>query len=207
MAISTATDGAASLAPQIQGRVVLHNISWEQYEGLLEIFGSGHPSLRLTYLEGTLEIMATSPEHERQKTVLSRLLEMWAVERNVPLTGYGSATFHKRAVERGLEPDECYVVGPRLVDMPDIAIEVVYRHAGINKLEVYAGLGIPEVWFWMDARIVVFRLVGEQYERQEGSTFLPDLDLVELSAFALRSDATDQTELVRAYRDALRTKV
>ena len=207
MAISTATDGDSLIARQIEGRLLLHDISWEQYEKLLELFGNDHPSLRLTYLEGALEIMATSPEHERQKKVLGRLLEMWAVERNVPLTGYGSATFNKRAKERGLEPDECYVLGSRLVDMPDIAIEVVYRHGGINKLEVYAGLGIPEVWFWMDARLVVFRLVGEQYERQEGSTFLPDLDLVELSAFALRSDTTDQTELVRAYRDALRSKV
>jgi Uma2 family endonuclease len=131
---------------------------------------------------------------------------MWAVERNVPLIGYGSATFRKRAKERGLEPDECYVIGRRLVDMPDLAIEVVYRHGGIDKLEVYAGLAIPEVWFWMEAHLVVFHLAGEQYERRDRSELLTGLDLEQLSAFVLRCDETNQTEIVRDYRDALRTK-
>jgi Uma2 family endonuclease len=90
--------------------------------------------------------------------------------------------------------------------MPDIAIEVVYRHGGIDKLVVYAGLGIPEVWTWMEGQLVVFRLTDGQYERQEGSSFLPNLDLAELASFARRCYATEQTELVRQYRDALRAK-
>src|SRR5262245_45501552 len=124
MAISTATDGASLLAQQVEGRVVLHNVSWEQYEGLLQLF-DGRRSLRLTYVEGALEIMTTSAVHENQKKVIARLLEMWAVECNAPLTGYGSATFRNRAMECGLEPDECYVLGPRLIHVPDLAIEVV----------------------------------------------------------------------------------
>jgi Uma2 family endonuclease len=204
MAITVSTGG--SMAQAIDGRVLLHNVSWERYEGLLDLLGDDYPNLRLTYLEGTLEIMATSPEHELQKKVIARLLEMWAVERNVPLTGYGSATFRKRAKERGLEPDECYVIGRRLVDMPDLAIEVVYRHGGIDKLEVYVGLAIPEVWFWMEARLVVFHLVGERYERRDRSELLTGLDLEQLSAFVLRCDETNQTEIVREYRDALRAK-
>jgi hypothetical protein len=30
-----------------------------------------------------------------------------ALERDVPLNGYGSTTFRKRAKERGIDPDEC----------------------------------------------------------------------------------------------------
>jgi len=48
--------------------------------------------------------MTTSRYHEIVKTIVARLLEMWAVELDVSLTGYGAATFRKRAKERGLEP-------------------------------------------------------------------------------------------------------
>src|SRR5580765_1574164 len=106
------------------GPAVLHSVPWEQYDGLVTLLGNDHPSLRLTYLMGTLEIMTTSPAHEHLKKIIARLIELWALERNVRLNGYGAATFRKQAKERGLEPDECYTLG-ELVDVPDIAIEVV----------------------------------------------------------------------------------
>jgi Uma2 family endonuclease len=97
--------------------VILHNVSWQRYEALLELLGDDYPGLRLTYLKGALQIMATSAYHEQLKTTIARLLEMWAVERDVHLNGHGAATFRKQAKERGLEPDECYVLGD-LVDCP-----------------------------------------------------------------------------------------
>lgn len=86
--------------------------------------------------------------------------------------------------------------------MPDIAIEIVHKHGGIDKLEVYAGLGVPEVWFWETERIVPYRLVGEAYERRDTSELLPGLDLGQLSGFI--RDAADQTSAAQAYRLALR---
>jgi Uma2 family endonuclease len=186
------------------GPVTLYGVSWEQYEALLDALGNDHPSLRLTYCEGTLEIMTTLPEHERLKKLIARLLELWALERDVALEGYGSATFRKRAKERGLEPDECYVIGRRLEDVPDIAIEVVHRHGGIEKLDVYVGLGIQEVWYWEDERLVPYALRGATYERCDASELLPELDLAELGAFVRRGD--DQTTTLRDYRDALRQR-
>ena len=184
------------------GRIVLHNVSWERYEALLQLLGDDYPALRMTYLEGTLEIMTTSPEHEQLKKMIARLLELWALERDVRLEGYGAATFRKRAEERGLEPDECYVLG-ELGDVPDIAIEVVHRHGSIDKLDVYAGLGVPEVWYWESRELVVYRLVGRTYERRESSQVLPNLDVAQLSAVV--ASAEDQTAAVRAYRALIRT--
>jgi Uma2 family endonuclease len=178
---------------------VLNSVPWAQYEGLVELLGNDHPSLRLTYLRGTLEIMTTSPLHEHLKTLIARLVELWALERNVRLNGYGAATFRKQAKERGLEPDECYTLGA-LVDVPDIAIEVVHRHGGIDKLDVYAGLGVKEVWFWENGRLCAYHLEGEAYVADARSKLLPDLDLAELSSFVVEGD---QTDAVRAYRDAL----
>lgn len=204
------------------GPVVLHNVSWEAYEAILAALGDEHPTLRLTYLEGTLEIMTTSRYHETIKTILARLIEMWAVERDVSLSGYGAATFRKRAAARGLEPDECYVVDPAplppdpreedLPEVPDIAIEVVHKHL-VDKLAVYSGLGVREVWTWdrgsrtggsPTGRIVVHVLADGRYEVRESSAVLPDLDLAELARF-VRPDVP-QTELVKHYRDALRGK-
>jgi Uma2 family endonuclease len=187
-----------------EGRIVLRGVSWERYEALLATLGDDFHGLRLTYLEGTLEIMITSRRHERIKTILARLLEMWAVERDVVLEGYGAATFRKREAQRGLEPDECYMLDPER-EFPDLAIEVVHTHGGVEKLDVYAGLGVREVWFREDDRIDVHVLVEGRYEQRTTSAVLPSLDLAQLAAFVLRGvDHDNQTALVRAYRDALR---
>ena len=83
------------------------------------------PGVRMTYLRGALELMSPSRLHEDVKTRLARLLELWALERDVPLYGYGSTTFRVEPRERGLEPDECYVVGQPMAEVPELAIEVV----------------------------------------------------------------------------------
>jgi Uma2 family endonuclease len=197
--MATAAPIATDL-PQRDGAVVLHGVTWERYEALLRLLGDDYPALRMTYLEGTLEIMTTSPLHERLKKMLARLLEQWAVEKGRTLNGYGAATFRKKAKERGLEPDECYVLGD-LVDVPDLAIEVVHTSGGIDKLDVYAGLGVKEVWFWDNGGLAVYHLVGDAYEPRPRSELLPDLDLAQLSSFV---NTNDQTAAVRAYRDALR---
>jgi Uma2 family endonuclease len=187
-----------------EGRVVLHGVSWERYEALLAALGDDYPALRMTYLEGTLEIMTTSPTHERIKKVIARLLEIWALERDVVFNGYGAATFRKREPKRGLEPDECYVLG-ELKDVPDLAIEVVHTHGGIDKLSVYAGLRVREVWFWEDGTFGVYALAGDVYSRNEKSVLLPALDIAELAAFVRRAvEAPDQTAVVRAYQNVLR---
>jgi Uma2 family endonuclease len=198
------SDVAPELPPAVAGGpVVLNGVSWECYESMLELLGDEHPSLRLTYREGALEIMTTSPEHERLKTLIARLLELWALECGVRLEGYGAATFRKQAKQRGLEPDECYVLTD-LRDVPDIAIEVVHRHGGIDKLDVYAGLGIPEVWFWERERLVPYVLAGEAYEARERSQLLPALDLVMIADIVL--NARDQTSALVAYRERLRAE-
>ncbi len=186
------------LAPGEQ-RFLLHGITWEQYETLRA--ATDHlPGLRMTYLEGVLELMSPSRDHETVKKCLARLLEIYAVERDIPLNGYGGTTFRKRANERGLEPDECYALGP-MREVPDIAIEVVFSSSGIDKLEVYRGLDVPEVWFWEDGQVSIWQLGPAGYQAAARSRILPDLDLPQLLAFVTPDD---QTAAVRAYRDALR---
>lgn len=127
------------------------------------------------------------------------------LERGVDLRGFGSTTFRREAQRRGLEPDECYKLGKLEEDgLPDIAIEVVVSRGLVDRMEVYAGLGVVEVWVWQPstAAIAVNRLVDGAYQQCERSEVLPALDLAELAKF-MRS-GENQTALVRAYQAVLR---
>ena len=57
--------------------VVVHGVSWEQYETLRAALDD-IPGLRMTYLEGALEIMSPSSRHEHIKKMVARLVECFA---------------------------------------------------------------------------------------------------------------------------------
>jgi len=202
--ISAGASSPARPAPALDGdqRVYLHDVTWDGYEAILAIRGD-RSGVRITYLEGELEIMSPSRGHERIKKTLARLVEAYAEERGLELGGVGSWTIKKESEERGAEPDECYVLGPiEGREQPDLAIEVVWTSGGIDKLEVYRGLGVKEVWFWEEGVISVHELVGRVYEPRPRSVLFPDLDLATLAAFA---EKPLQTQAVREYRAWLRS--
>jgi Uma2 family endonuclease len=187
-------------------RFVLHDVPWSAYVALRDALDD-HSSLKMTYLRGALELMRPSLLHEEAKTIIARLVEVWAMERDVDLRGFGGATFRHEAKERGLEPDECYKLGKLDEDgVPDIAIEVIVTTSLVDKMAVYAGLGVPEVWEWRPSTkaIVVHRLIGERYERRDRSEVLPQLDLAELSQFVQPGES--QTRLAKQYQAALRSR-
>jgi len=179
--------------------VVMHGVDWRTYGPLRELLDS--PGIRLTYLSGALEIMSPSRRHEHEKTTIARMIEAFALERDFPLRGYGSTTFRQEARERGLEPDECYCVGHELDDAPDIALEIVVTTGGIDKLEVYRGLGVPEVWIFKDGRFLLFHLQGEAYQPMVASVLVPALDFAAIEELV---KLDDQHAAVKAFRDRLR---
>ena len=183
---------------------MLHGVPWWTYVALRDALDD-HVGVKMTYLEGTLELMSPSLLHEDAKKIIARLIETWAMERDVDLRGFGGATFRKEAKERGLEPDECYKLGAIAEDgVPDIAIEVIVTSGLVDKLSVYAGLGVPEVWTWSPgaSAIEVNQLAGGRYVVHERSAIVPSLDLAELSRFIRPGES--QTQLAKAYQAALR---
>jgi Uma2 family endonuclease len=177
-------------------------VSWEQYEALLDDIGDDFPGLHITYLEGTLEIMSPSRRYESNKTNIGLLLEAYFQETRIRFYGLGSTTFRKKAKARGAEPNECYCIETEKESL-DIAIEVVKTSGGINKLEVYQGLEVPEVWFWKNDRFSVYRLRDSQYEQVLRSEFLPNLDLDVLASFVVQPEPLDA---VLDFREAIRAK-
>lgn len=182
-------------------RLILSGVSWQQYE-TLRLTLDNFPGLRMTYLEGMLEIMTPSPEHEMSKTVIARLVERYADEMEINLNGLGSTTFRKQAKARGLEPDECYCVG-EVKEIPDIAIEVTISSGGIDKLAVYQVLGVPEVWFWQGGKFSLYRLREQGYEVIAKSEFIPELDLSLLARYVRPSD---QFQAVKDFLNAVRSQ-
>lgn len=176
-------------------RILIHDVTWEQYEQLIEMFDD-RAGPRISYLEGTLEIMSPGPRHEDKKTLIARLLELHALVRGIRFYGLGSTTYRQRAKKRGLEPDECYFIGSRDDAFPHLAIEVALSSGGIDKLSIYAGLGVREVWFWHGDRLTLHRLEGDVYVDADRSSVLPDLDLANLVEH-VRMD--DQDAAVRAW--------
>ena len=183
-------------------RFLLHDVPWAAYVALRDALeGSG---TRMTYLEGSLELMSPSETHEEETRLIARLIDAWADHQDVDLRGFRSTTYRQEIEKRGLEPDECYTVGPKVADAPpQIAIEVVVSSPLLDKLEVYAGLGVREVWVWRSARreLVVHRLVGGSYEKHSRSEILPELDLSLLAAHVRAGES--HTALVKQYRAAL----
>jgi Uma2 family endonuclease len=150
-------------------RVILHGITWDQYEAVLAMRGESS-SVRIAYFRGELELMSPSRDHESIKTGIARLVEAYAEERGLRLDRSGSMTLRDRPKERGVEPDECYEIdGPKA--FPDFAIEVMWTGGGLDKLEIYRGFGVREVWIWRDGNIEVYGLGSEGFGESRKARF------------------------------------
>jgi Uma2 family endonuclease len=193
---------AASTIPPTMAaeqRILINGVSWKDYVILREALDT--PGLRMTYLQGSLEIMSPSLAHERTKKALARLIELYAFLQRLPLNGYGSTTFRREAKQRGAEPDECYCVRGRQLDegeFPDIVLEVIETSPLLDKLEVYRGFAVAEVWLFGDGGFELHRLAGDHYEKISRSTLLPELDMTVIAELAAWPD--QQEALVELQR-------
>jgi Uma2 family endonuclease len=182
-------------------RIVLTSVPWSHFEIQLALRGD-RSSPRIAYLDGAMELMAPSKGHEQTKSYIGRLIEVFALERGLDLTPYGGWTLKESKDLAGAEPDESYIVGAdQSKPWPDLVIEVIWSHGGLNKLEIYRRLRIPEVWVWKSGVLSVHVLRGTAYELADHSAVFPDLDLALLASFL---DHPSATAAMRAYRDALR---
>lgn len=178
--------------------MVIYGVRWKDYVILREALDT--PGLRMTYCEGTLELMSPSRTHELNKKSIARFVELYAFLRRLPLIAYGSTTFRAEVKERGAEPDECYCVGRQMKDgeFPDIVLEVIHASPLLDKLRVYQGFGVPEVWLFRKGAFELYRLGGDAYERIERSGFLPELDFALIARLAVREDQHEALDELRA---------
>jgi Uma2 family endonuclease len=194
----------------------LSGISWQTYETLLEELSDRR--LRLTYNRGNLEIMAPSPEHEFSKTLMGRFVETLAEESEVQIYPLGSTTF-KRPKLSGAEPDECYYIynidavrGKKRLDLtedpaPDLVVEIDVTSSSQSRLQVYADLGVAEVWIYDGESLVIQQLQNGTYITSLTSQFFVNIPIPEIAGFLQQAKTMDYLELVKAFRKWVRSQI
>lgn len=194
----------------------LSGISWKTYETLLEELSARR--LRLTYNRGNLEIMAPSPEHELSKEVLGRFVETLAEELEVKIYPLGSTTF-KQPELSGVEPDKCFYIrniavvrGKRRLNLtedpaPDLMVEIDVTSSSQNRLQVYADLGVAEVWIYNGESLVVNQLQKGTYITSQTSQFFANLPISDIAIFLQQAETVDYLELVKAFRSWVRSQI
>jgi Uma2 family endonuclease len=200
--VSRWTDAPVSLddfVPMTDQPVVIDGVDWDGYEALLALRG-GRSRPKLAYLDGVVELMSTSRGHEGLKSVTGCLVEAFCFERNIDFSPYGNWTLKAQVRRAGVEPDECYIFGarPQEKERPDLAIEIVCTHGGLDKLEAYRRLEVGEVWFWKNDTISVHVLGGGGYQARARSACLPELDLELVCRLARIEPASAAVRQLRA---------
>ena len=170
-------------------KYITSGVTWHAYDSLLLALGNSS-SYRVSYLLETLEIMSPSRSHELDKKAIARLLEAYLEEKRIRFWGLGSTTLKNKDKQAGKEPDECYCIGTDK-EIPDLAIEVVYTSGGVDTLKVYQRLGVGEVWIWQNRELKVYCLQGDNYQQQQQSKLLPDLDLTLFAQYIVIKDPLD----------------
>jgi Uma2 family endonuclease len=185
--------------------VVLRDMAWQDFEAMLALRGE-RAGVRMYYLDGEIELTSSTKVHHGRRACLARLVELWALETDISLNGYGSWTLKNELRDAGGEPDECYILGTDTEkDVPDLVIEVEWsRVLGLPKETIYRRLGARELWtLKADGTLLVRALVKGAWVKRARSKLLPKLDLARLLEFLA---IEPQSQAVRAYRDALRAK-
>ncbi|MCY7382132.1 MAG: Uma2 family endonuclease [Microcoleus sp. CAN_BIN18] len=198
--------------------ILLKNISWQTYESLLhELAQQG--GIRMTYDRGNLEIMTPSAPHEKYKKILGRFVESVSDELNVEICSLGSLTCRREDLARGLEPDQCYYIqnenvvwDKEQIDLnqdppPDLVVEIDVTSSSIDRLSLYASLGVPEVWRYDGNRLIIYQLEAQEYVERDVSPTFPFLSQVEMLRFLELRRTTKENALIRLFREWVRSQI
>ena len=171
---------AATIAPsKKESPLLFEGLTWREFKAVEQLLD--RPGYRLSFLDGILEIKLMPGEpHETVKKRIAGLLELYLLMAGFDFTPTGSMTLESETGKVKREADESYKLAPDR-RLPDLAIEIVFSSGGINKLEAYKRLKIPELWFWEDGLLEVYHLRGEgntlQYEKISNSEEVKGIDL------------------------------
>ncbi|AIE74483.1 MULTISPECIES: Uma2 family endonuclease [unclassified Synechocystis] len=197
--------------------LVLRDVDWDEFEVLLDELGENRGS-RIAYYQKQLEIMAPLPEHEIDKELVGDLVKALLEELDIEFYPLGSTTFKNKLLGLGLEPDSCFYItneakvrGLKRWDAaidppPDLALEVDLISR--THLDIYAQLGVPEVWRFKRRQLEIQCLEQGEYRQKEASTIFPDFDLKQIiPAYLQRIDNEGRNKTIKAFRAWVRSQI
>ena len=122
------------------------------------------------------------------------------------------------AKRKGLEADECYWIAhepqmrrKRRLDLrsdppPDLVVEIDVMHSVVNREQIYASLGVPEMWLLSrDRKLAGFRLDAGKWKQIEHSLSVPFLTISDLNSFIARVGVDSYTRVLGDFAEWLKT--
>lgn len=168
--------------------VVINDVSWADFERFMDELGE-RSSLRISYNQRSIHLMAPSAGHEVPKNHIGRFVEYLLEHQQLDFESLGSFTMRKQSVQKAAEPDECFYIehaaairGKRQISLdidppPDLAVEIdIYSP---TDRALYAALGVPELWIYDGNQLVIWVLRAGEYHSVEFSPHFPGLALRE----------------------------
>jgi Uma2 family endonuclease len=183
-------DSVRHLAPG--GRLILHVVDFEDYLRLLgEVGETSH--LRISYSNGRLEVMSPTTKHEKYKNLINELVLLVCDELEMDMISFGSFTMKIDWLPKGAEADDCFYI-QHAADVarkdelelgkdppPDLVVEIDLTRDSSGKSEIYASLGVPEMWRYHGSSLSVLKLVEGAYVKVNASLCFPFLSAEGLS--------------------------
>lgn len=196
----------------VNQKIIMQGVTWDFYEQILTQYADSN-ALHFAYDDGVLEVEVPLSKHEIPSRVLSDLVTTICLERGLDARNVGSTTLKQAFFRRGCEPDTAFYIQnePRIrgvleIDLsrdppPDLVIEVDVTSPSLNKLPIYAALGVPEVWLYQGQQIIFYRRIGNRYEPMVHSLALPELSNVQAMAFLQQGLTESPTAWFRQVRE------
>jgi Uma2 family endonuclease len=170
--------------------MTIYDVTWEQFEAILEEREAEGIRTRIAYYKGIVEIISPLPTHERPHRIIGYIVTTLLDIQGRDWEDFGSSTFRKKAKEAGLEPDTCFYIknarqvrDRKRIDMtvdppPDLAIEADVT--SFTTLDIYEALEVPEVWIYTEEKFTIHVLIDGKYVESSTSPTFPNLPILEL---------------------------
>jgi Uma2 family endonuclease len=198
-------------------RVLLHEVSWQEFESILEELGE-HRTARIAYDNGTLEIMTPLAEHEDDKEIIGDLVKALLEELDIEFRSLGSTTFKNQGMVKGIEADQCFYIqneaairGKKRLDLgvdppPDLALEIDITSR--THPSIYEALQVPELWRFERGKLQINVLREGKYVESEESLNFPGIPLVEnIPQYLNQSKTAGRNATLRAFRQWVRAQI
>ncbi|MBD2016747.1 Uma2 family endonuclease [Microcoleus sp. FACHB-53] len=198
-------------------QLLLKNVNWQQFQDILNNLGESR-SARLSYSQGTLEIMTPLPEHEDNKVIIGDFVKAILEEMDIEFRSLGSTTFENEAMRQAVEPDDCFYIqkeakirGKKRLNLeidppPELAIEIDITSR--TKFNNYQELGVTELWRYNGKKLEINILQSGKYVQSGTSLAFPNLPMADvLHDFVEQSKVRGRNATMKAFRAWVREQL
>ena len=197
--------------PLSENRVLLHGVSWETFECLLADVGDRRKTL-FNYIKGNLEIMSPLSLHEGSSRFFDKLLTIFVDELDIDMRCLGSLLMKSSELKIGGEPDSCYYIKNELAiraqenvivgqdPPPDLVLEVDITNPSDRRLQIYALLGVPEVWRYDGYSLEFLALQNGGYVAIENSLSFPNLPAAIIVEYVQKRLLLGESKTLKEFR-------